>query len=237
MWKHICELLFCMGVVQAVLAVLLNIAERNREVTDYSLVITQQLRLLCLLSGEAVFACGRKWQAFFPVCSSQGNPFWGMVVYTALGVVAGCLLMACVTDCQNCMIYQYVWWIGGSAGICLVLLALQENYSSGSGKREAFIVNTVLLLLKILVIGLLQEVLFSRMYGRADCHAFWVCGVVQCAMGLGIREHLLQMLLAVMVLAVVQGVQKNIDKKGSLKKAVPFLPYISLSFWLVLVGI
>ena len=43
------------------------------------------------------------------------------------------------------------------------------------------------------------------------------------------------MLLALFLLIVVQAMQKNIRNDGNLIEAVPFLPYITVSFWLVLI--
>ena len=88
----------------------------------------------------------------------------------------------------------------------------------------------------LLLFGLLQEKIFSRMYGRADCHAFLICALTECAMGFRMKEYLLHMLLALFLLVVVQAIRKNIGKNGNLKKAVPFMPYITISFWLVMLS-
>lgn len=81
---------------------------------------------------------------------------------------------------------------------------------------------------------LLQLKLFSKMYGRADCYAFCVCALAEAAAGLGIVEFLIHMLAAFCLLAVIQGIHRNIDRRGNLKQPVPFLPYITLAFWTLL---
>ena len=79
----------------------------------------------------------------------------------------------------------------------------------------------------------LQQFLFSRMYGRADCHAFSVCALHLASLGVGLRGYLEQMLLAFLFLAIFQFFRKNIADNGNLKRPVPFLPYITLAFFLV----
>lgn len=129
-----------------------------------------------------------------------------------LSILAGCLLFACMTDVRMYEVYQFVWWIGGVLGIlCL----------PGNGGTIG----------ELLIYCLLQELFFCRFYGRADCHAFVVCALMQFGRGMGLREYLTHMLFAFCGLAVIQFGRKNINGKGNLKKPVSFLPYITVSFW------
>lgn len=80
----------------------------------------------------------------------------------------------------------------------------------------------------------LQRFLFDRFYGRADVYAFCACGLLESVFGIGLLGYLLHMAGAFLLLAVVQGVKRNIGTNGNLKRAVPFLPYIVFSFWIVL---
>lgn len=163
---------------------------------------------LCLLSGEAVYCCGKQqWTR------------QGLFAYmTLLSVAAAALTAAVVMDLESCMVYNYVWWIGGGAAV--LLLGMVKGGMEG----------------ELLIFILLQELFFCRLYGRADCHAFSVCAFLENVMGMGMQMYLLHMLFAFLLLALVQGVGGNIGTNGNLKQPVAFLPYITLTFWGVLLG-
>lgn len=131
-------------------------------------------------------------------------------------VLAGCLLFACITDCRTCEVYNITWWVAGGAA-SLLLWNGKSGIEAGCLLELGFFI-------------LLQQKLFSRMYGRADCHAFSVCAVAEAAAGLSLTGYLLHMLLAFTLLAFVQGLRHNIGRKGNLRRPVPFLPYITLAF-------
>ena len=137
-----------------------------------------------------------------------------------LGVVSGGLLAAWVMDVETHLIYNYVWYLSGFAALSLLIF-------SGNFKE---------VWLDILCFILLQQLLFGRMYGRADCHAFSVCALAQGAFGMNMQEYLLQMLIAFLLLAAVQLVKSNVTGEGRLKISIPFLPYITVSFWILLFG-
>ena len=143
-------------------------------------------------------------------CMSRGEAL-------LLAVFAGCLLFACLTDVKECYVYQFVWWLAGAAGGILLLLHWQK-----------------VSLISLLVYLLLQEFFFAGCYGRADCHAFAVSAVILCALGGGMTAYWLHMLLAFVCLGVVQMFAHNVNRKGQLKRAVAFLPYITLGFWVLL---
>lgn len=133
-----------------------------------------------------------------------------------LAVFSGCLLSACIMDIESQMIYNYVWWLAwAAAGVYLC-------WKGGNMDWELF------------AFILLQEVFFSGFYGRADCHAFVACAVVERALGMGMKEYLIHMLLAYVFLAIVQSMRRNIERNGNLKKPIPFLPYITISFWVLI---
>ena len=88
--------------------------------------------------------------------------------------------------------------------------------------------------LELFLFILLQEVGFAKLYGRADCHAFVACAMLERALGMGMKEYLTHMLLAYIFLAIVQGAKRNIGRDGNLKKPIPFLPYITVSFWVLI---
>ena len=78
--------------------------------------------------------------------------------------------------------------------------------------------------------GIIQYGVFSKVYGRADCHAFFCGSIALAAMGGGLKEYLLMALVAFGILAGVQTVKRNVDRKGNLREAVAFVPYIVLAY-------
>lgn len=135
-------------------------------------------------------------------------------------VIAVCLLFACITDCRTCQVYNFTWWIAGTAaGVLLMSGSIPLNV-----ERMAELVGFVFL----------QCAVFSKMYGKADCYAFSVCALAETAAGMGATGYLAHMLGAFCLLAVVQGIRRNVDRRGNLKRPVPFLPYITLAFWALL---
>ena len=138
--------------------------------------------------------------------------------YLLFCVVGACLLTACITDLQTCQVHTFIWWIAGAAATAMLAAA-------GSRKEN---------LIFLVLFCLLQQLLFSRFYGRADCHGFCVCAAAECAMGISPAGFFLHMLFAFGALALVQTFRRNIGADGNLKEAVPFLPYITVSFWFLL---
>ncbi len=140
-----------------------------------------------------------------------------------LSVVGGCLLLACVTDLMICQVYNFTWWPALSAAAILLWQSLWT--SKISEPKE--------ILISLLTFLILQFALFGRMYGRADGYAFCVCAIVEASRGMKAAGFLAHMLLSYTLLLLVQAVRENLNKRGNLKKPVPFLPYITISFWLV----
>lgn len=135
------------------------------------------------------------------------------------GIIAVCLLFACITDCRSREVYNVTWWAAGAAAAALLLRG---------GRPDG------VLFLELGVFILLQLKLFPKLYGRADCYAFSVCAVAETAAGLSMTGYFLHMLLSFLFLAFVQALRHNIGSGGRLRHPVPFLPYITLAFWSLL---
>ena len=142
---------------------------------------------------------------------------------TFMAVILGCLLLACVTDLTIYQVHNFVWWVGGAAAGLLLWVELRGTPAAVSN-----------VLPELLTFSVIQIVLFGRLYGRADCYAFCVCAGALAGLGMGFMEFLQHMILALLLLTVVQAFRKNISLKGNLKKPVPFLPYITSAFYLLL---
>lgn len=137
-----------------------------------------------------------------------------------LGVMlfGGSLLFACIMDLREQMVYRFVWLIAGmAAGMLIIVRASKGDWAVG------------MLLEFSLYVGL-QQLWFSRFYGRADCHAFCVCALAMWAMDMGMKDWLIHMLLTFAGLSVVQFACCNVKRNGKLKKPVPLIPYIALAF-------
>lgn len=152
---------------------------------------------------------------------AAGEPIRNKVLLSVLG---GCLLLASLTDITICQVHNFVWWFA------LAALAVFWQCEVKSQGTAAFME----MLQSLLFFAAVQFVLFRRMYGRADCYAFCVCAAGEAARGIGAVGFLLHMLLAYIFLFPVQAIRGNINKKGNLKTPVPFLPYISISFWVII---
>lgn len=149
-----------------------------------------------------------------------------------LAMFAGCLLFACITDSKRCVVFQFTWWMAAVVlGIWFVEKIAQNDGIIRIIERD----NPVTLkLCELLVYILLQEYFFSRMYGKADCHGFALCAVAEYLCGINMSGYVYHMAIAFGMLGAVQLVKGNVNCKGNLKCSVPFLPYITVSFWVLL---
>lgn len=138
----------------------------------------------------------------------------------------GCLLLACATDVVICRVYNLGWWIGGA--VSAMLLWRRLWLSDGPG-------DSVGILVDLTVFCVIQLKLFGRLYGKADCYAFCVCAVAGAGIGMGLELFMTHMALAYVLLVPVQYTKRNINKGGKLKKPVPFLPYITAAFYLLMI--
>lgn len=137
-----------------------------------------------------------------------------------LTLFIGSLLVACIMDLWEQMVYRFVWLIaGGAAGLLLASRMIETSFEVGVFWEL------------ILFIGI-QQLWFSRFYGRADCHAFCVCAATMAPMGLGFKDWVIHMLITFLGLTAVQLVRQNVRVNGKLKEPVPLIPYITVAFWL-----
>lgn len=159
------------------------------------------------------------------VCFACGDSRWRQCL---LGIFAGSLLVACVTDALFCKVYNFVWWIGLGAAA-----GLFWDYISNVDEWFA----ACIIIRNLVFFVAVQFIVFRKLYGRADVYAFVVCSLTGVVFGLGIIGFFCHMLMAWMLLAVVQIVRKNVGRDGNLKRPVAFIPYITLAFWIIIVYI
>ncbi|MCR5255442.1 MAG: prepilin peptidase [Acetatifactor sp.] len=91
----------------------------------------------------------------------------------------------------------------------------------------------IFFLINVLFYGIIQECFFARLYGKADCHAFFVCGIMLIMLKHDLTICFLHMTISFLILIAVQFLRGNIDRTFKLKRPVAFIPYISLSFVIV----
>lgn len=137
-----------------------------------------------------------------------------------MGGFAAGLIAAAAMDLWEQMIYRFVWWASGAAA----LAALSIQFCAGETAKGT----TGQLVLYII----LQQTIFARFYGRADCHAFSVCALGMAALGMEFRDYLVHMALTFGALTAVQLALGNVARNGRLKRPVPLVPYIAAAFWL-----
>lgn len=135
------------------------------------------------------------------------------VLWPAYPVLAVYLTVCVITDLQTCRVYDFLQLPAVVAGAALCLLQSLPP-ESGVG---------------LILFSLLQYLLFGRLYGVGDVMAFQICGLYIAGKGGNFQTLLLHMALAFAILGVVQFCRHNINKRGNLKEAVPFVPYIACS--------
>lgn len=129
------------------------------------------------------------------------------------------LLVACIMDIKEQMVYRFLWLI---SGVGSVLLLGGRVYADGMQTEW---------MMELLFFIALQQLWFKRFYGRADCHAYCVCAVAMNAFGLVLIDYVMHMLITFVGLAVVQFLRRNVGCGGRLKKPVALIPYITIAFW------
>ena len=87
----------------------------------------------------------------------------------------------------------------------------------------------------IILFAGLQYLVFRKLYGEADAMSFLVAALAEGALGYDMQMYLLHMIFAYLLLSLTQIVKGNIGTGGKLKVPVPFLPYITVGFWGILV--
>lgn len=81
---------------------------------------------------------------------------------------------------------------------------------------------------------LVQYLVFKKMYGPADVIMYMVCAMFLAAEGRTMKAYLMHMALTFILLGVVQAFRRNINKQGNLKEPVALIPYISISFFIII---
>ena len=123
----------------------------------------------------------------------------------------GCLLRAAWEDGKSQMVRRWLWWVAGSAGF--LTLWLRRGEAPGAW-------------IELVCYGALQFLFFSKMYGRADCHAFFCCGIMTSAYGGGMKEYLWHMLITFSYLGIIQIGKRNVTAGGNLRQPVALIPYV-----------
>lgn len=132
------------------------------------------------------------------------------------GVLASYLITAAIADYQTQLVHDFLHVIGLLAGV--VLYANQQP--------EWPVVKGLLLFVGI------QLLIFKRMYGTADCFTFIVCAVFMACSNHGLLTYLWHMGATIILLGVIQGFRRNINKRGNLKAPVALVPYIAITVWI-----
>ena len=197
-----------LGTVAMVYQIILWLEKQDKNtVTEQKWKVVSGKSVLFGIGASSLLVCGVS-----AADAPQTNYYLRILL---LGIVSGGLLAAWIMDVETHLIYDFVWWISGTAAV--LLLILSGNAWILRWDLTSFIV--------------LQHLLFGRLYGRADCHAICVCALVEGAFAMRMQDYLIHMLMALGILTVVQWYWGNVTADGRLKEAVPFLPYITVSFW------
>lgn len=171
------------------------------------------------------------------VLQLQGEDNWKQLL---LCIIGASFLMAAITDYATCNVYRFVWWITWAAGLGLLLQAAFTETGGITFPLTALLTASEgiyrLHVKELLIFCLLQESVFDKLYGKADCHGFCAGALIICSFGGDIKEFLLYMAVAFGLLFAVQAFKGNINRRGNLKIPVAFMPYITAAFWGVLLA-
>lgn len=127
-------------------------------------------------------------------------------------------MIASMTDSMTCKVYDVFQY---PALVSALLLVIEKIPAPQAG-------------VSILVFALLQYFVFMRFFGAADGMAFLIASLAEASLGYDITMYLLHMIVAYLLLCAAQLIRKNVGKDMKLKVPVPFLPYIMISFWWIL---
>ena len=142
---------------------------------------------------------------------------WEWYGQLACGILAAYLLVASIQDIQSKEVYDFLHVMALPAGLIFVMTEPSKHK-----------------MISLAVFAMVQLGIFMRMYGAGDGLAFLVCALFESRFGQGMLTYLLHMGAAYVLLAIVQGLRHNINKKGNLYEPVPFIPYITATVWLFL---
>lgn len=139
----------------------------------------------------------------------------------ACSLFYGLLMSSVMMDIAWKEIYEFVWAIG------LVIV------------ESIFLVCGCINLAIIISLGIyfvIQEVLMSRTYGKADCHAFCCCALVLAMQGMEMEYYVLHMAITLGILFAVQLLAGNVNLDMRLRKPVAMIPYIAAGFFVIEIG-
>lgn len=146
--------------------------------------------------------------------------------------VLGCFAAAAIMDSRELCVYRYVWYPAVCCSLVLFFLKSREAGIFCTGVHylpERYFAG-------LLLYVFLQEALFAKFYGRADCHGFVVAGVFHYCLGGTFRDCIVHMGITFLELLVVQLCKGNVNCKGNLKRPVPLLPYMVTALQLQLLA-
>lgn len=162
------------------------------------------------LCGASLLA-GVSWHQLLAGGRASHAPAWLLLqIY---------FVVCCVTDYLTCQVYDVLQYLGTGVGAFLVL-AREGSLSVG---------------ISLIVFALLQYFVFMKLYGKADGMAFLAAAMAEGALGYDLEMFLTHMILAYLLLGLVQWMKGNVGSRGRLKRAVPFMPYITVCFWGILI--
>ena len=157
------------------------------------------------------------WHREVSMLSSGAGKQQMLIISSALAVIS--LILASYEDIRTKSVTNAVWWIF-SAGLLMLLF-----------REGADVVDITECIIAVVI----QELIMSRVYGRADSHAFSCCAVYLILSGVGLEGHVLHMTFSLAALTAVQIIRGNVGKCLKLKDPVPFIPYIAISFVLTVI--
>ena len=155
-------------------------------------------------------------------------------------ITCGCLIAASVSDIRSHKVADLVWYVMAFNTLIFLICggmasALGAVAETGSATGTVAAAGPVAeagagLLLEALLIIFIQERVMSRYYGRADSHAFSCCALYQAVTGCCLEAHIMHMAVSLVLLTAIQAAFGNIEHGLRLKRPVPFIPYITLTF-------
>ncbi len=132
-------------------------------------------------------------------------------------IIQGLLFSAALMDLFWQEVYDFIW-------ILMIPAAATLLFISGNMSAETVISLTVYFFI--------QEFIMSKVYGKADCHALWCCGLSLSAMGGGLLSYTIHLSLTFFMMCIHQLMKRNIGPHFRLKKEIPMIPYIMVGFWI-----
>ena len=181
--------------------------------------------MMCVDKDHGMEFCRRVWWILI-MGSTAAAGIWQMTTENMAGsfrcawLLLQIYFVSCsLTDIMTCQVYDLFQYLGIAAAGYLLLC----------GEAPAWIGFSV-----ILFAGL-QYFVFRKLYGEADAMSFLVSALAEGALGYDVQMYLLHMIIAYLLLSLTQIVKGNIGTGGKLKVPVPFLPYITVGFWGIVV--